>query len=168
MAATRTATPIDYAIDQDGGLATTARSESVVAWIGYLAAGTILGIIFMKSEVLSWYRIQEMFRFQSIHMYGVIGVAVVTAALTRMAILRFGAQSLADQRIDVPAKVMTPRGTRYWLGGSVFGLGWALLGACPGPIFTLIGAGYTVFLVPLAAAVGGTYLYALLKDRLPH
>jgi hypothetical protein len=113
MAATRTATPIDYAIDQDGGLATTARSESVVAWIGYLAAGTILGIIFMKSEVLSWYRIQEMFRFQSIHMYGVIGVAVVTAALTRMAILRFGAQSLAGQRIDVPAKVMTPRGTRY-------------------------------------------------------
>lgn len=136
------------------------------AW--FVAAGMVLGILFLKSEVLSWYRIQEMFRFQSFHMYGVIGVAVTVAAVTRALLLRVGARALGGERIDTAPKNWTPFGTRYALGGFVFGLGWALLGACPGPIFTLIGAGHTVYIVGLAAAIGGTYLYGVVQHRLPH
>src|SRR5690606_5015768 len=107
--------------------------------------GTALGVLFMQSEVASWYRIQEMFRFQSIHMYGVIAVAVTVAAISRAVLLRFGARSLDGTRIETIPKTLTPYGARYVLGGAVFGLGWALLGACPGPLFTLIGAGHTVY-----------------------
>lgn len=150
---------------------TSARHPTVpgaLAWFGYLATGTVLGIAFMQAEVLSWYRIQEMFRFQSFHMYGVIGVAVTVAAVTRALLLRVGARALGGERIDTAPKNWTPFGTRYALGGFVFGLGWALLGACPGPIFTLIGAGHTVYIVGLAAAIGGTYLYGVVQHRLPH
>lgn len=158
----------DYTTDQDGASVPSRTPVGRAAWIGYLVAGTFLGIVFVMSEVLSWYRIQEMFRFQSFHMYGVIGVAVAVASLTQAWLLRSNVRTLAGAVIDVPAKLRTPANARYWLGGFVFGLGWALLGACPGPIFTLIGAGHTVYVVPLVASIAGTYLYAVIREWLPH
>lgn len=139
-----------------------------MVWLGYFATGMALGIVFVKAEVLTWYRMQEMFRFQSFHMFGIIGVAVAVAALTQWLIRRSGIVALTGAPAVLPRKEATPTGSRYWMGGAVFGLGWALLGACPGPIFTLIGAGHTIYVVPLLAALAGTYLYASVQDHLPH
>ncbi len=133
----------------------------------YLVLGVIFGIVLTKSEVISWFRIQEMFRFQAFHMYGIIGSAVVTAALSLQLIRRLGLRSLSGAPIVVPPKVMG-HGTRYWLGGTLFGLGWALVGACPGPLFALIGNGVSVALAVLASAVAGTWVYGALRPRLPH
>jgi len=160
---------VDPGADQDGaGPAPEAGTPSSIAWAGYLLAGLVLGIVFAKAEVMTWYRMQEMFRFQSFHMYGIIGTAVAVAALGQMLLVRVRARALTGEVITVSPKVATPFGVRYWAGGTVFGMGWALLGACPGPIFTLIGAGHLVYVVPLASAVAGTYLYGLLLRRLPH
>jgi uncharacterized membrane protein YedE/YeeE len=134
----------------------------------YLVAGTLLGIIFVKSEVLSWFRIQEMFRFQSIHMYGVIGSALIVAGIGVQVVKRLGLRALDGQPIVIPSKVMTPSGTRYWMGGAVFGLGWGLLGACPGPLFALLGAGVTSIGVAILSALAGTWTYGALRSRLPH
>ena len=150
------------------GPAARRESDGWLATLGYLAAGTMLGIVFMKAEVLSWYRIQEMFRFQSFHMFGVIGVAVAVATLGRWLLARLGARTLAGQAIDLTTPAPVRPSARHALGGLVFGLGWALLGACPGPIFTLIGAGHSVYIVALLSAIAGTWLYALLQPRLPH
>lgn len=139
-----------------------------MAWIGYFLTGVGLGVLFVKAEVLTWYRMQEMFRFQDIHMFGIIGTAVVVAALSQWLIQRAGITTLDGRPICVDPKISTPTGSRYWLGGLVFGLGWALLGACPGPIFTLIGAGHSIYFVPLLAALAGTYAYAALRQHLPH
>jgi uncharacterized membrane protein YedE/YeeE len=139
-----------------------------IAVLVYLGTGALLGVVFVKSELASWYRIQEMFRFQSFHLYGVIASAFAVASLSLLAIRRLGLRTLGGEEVRMPPKERTPRLVRYWLGGAVFGLGWALLGACPGPVFALIGAGYGVFVVPLAAAVAGTWLYGLLQRRLPH
>jgi len=159
----------DPRADQDGAGAEPQEGRaSSIAWAGYLLAGMVLGIVFAKSEVMTWYRMQEMFRFQSFHMYGIIGTAVAVAGLAQMLLVRTRARALTGDVIAVSPKVLTPLGIRYWAGGTVFGMGWALLGACPGPIFTLIGAGHLVYLVPLAAAVAGTYLYGVLQTRLPH
>ena len=134
----------------------------------YVSVGVLLGVVFVKSEVLSWYRIQEMFRFQSAHMYLVIASAVAVATLS-MQLLRWrGLRTLDGQAIAIQPKKMTPRGARYWLGGTLFGLGWGLLGACPGPIFALIGAGVTSMSVALLSALAGTWLYGALQTRLPH
>lgn len=162
-----TTTPSDLT-DDDLVQTASAAAPGLLAWLGYLGAGTGLGVLFMQSEVASWYRIQEMFRFQSIHMYGVIAVAVTVAAIGRAVLLRLGARSLDGARIETTPKTWTPYGARYLLGGAVFGLGWALLGACPGPIFTLIGAGHTVYVVALVSAAGGTYLYGAVRQYLPH
>ena len=134
----------------------------------YVSVGVLLGVVFVKSEVLSWYRIQEMFRFQSAHMYLVISSALVVAAVSVQLLRWLGARALDGQVITTSAKAMTPRGARYWLGGTVFGLGWSLLGACPGPIFALIGAGVTSMSVALLSALAGTWLYGALHSRLPH
>ena len=123
----------------------------------YFALGVLFGIVLTKSEVISWFRIQEMFRFQAFHMYGIIGSAVVVAAVSLQLIKRLGARSLDGQVIVVPPKAMG-RGTRYWLGGSLFGLGWALVGACPGPLFALIGSGVGVMAVTLVSALLGTWV----------
>lgn len=133
----------------------------------YLLIGTFFGIILIKSEVVSWFRIQEMFRFDSFHMYGIIGSAVVVAGISVQLIKRIGVRTLRGEAIVMPPKVWG-KGVRYWLGGTIFGLGWALLGACPGPIFALIGGGITVMLVALSSALAGTYAYAYLRPRLPH
>ncbi|MDZ7801283.1 MAG: YeeE/YedE family protein [Trueperaceae bacterium] len=143
-----------------------AAATSAVTLLPYLAAGTAFGFVAIRSEIASWYRIQEMFRFQSFHMYGVIGAAVLVAALSVWAMRRFGARARDGQPIHLPDKDRT--WPRYALGGTAFGLGWALVGACPGPILALIGAGLPAFLVVLVGAVAGTWTYGVLKDRLPH
>ena len=133
----------------------------------YLVLGAAFGIVLVKSEVVSWFRIQEMFRFEAFYMYGVIGGAVITAALSLQLIKRSKMRSLSGDRIVVPPKVLGS-GTRYWLGGTIFGLGWGIIGACPGPIFALIGSGLSVMVVALGAAIAGTWAYGALRPRLPH
>ena len=133
----------------------------------YVLLGVAFGIVLTKSEVISWFRIQEMFRFQAFHMYGIIGSAVVTAALSLQLIKRLKLRSRDGSLIVVPPKALGT-GTRYWLGGTLFGLGWAIVGACPGPLFALIGGGLTVMLATLASALAGTWAYGALRPRLPH
>ncbi len=133
----------------------------------YLALGTLFGLVLTKAQVVSWFRIQEMFRFQAFHMFGVLGSAVLTAGLSLQLIRRFGARAMDGSAISIPPKSMG-RGVRYWLGGSLFGLGWALVGACPGPLLAVLGSGTTVFLVPIMSALAGTWLYGHLRPRLPH
>ncbi len=135
--------------------------------IPYLLIGIYLGIVFTKSEVISWYRIQEMFRFQAFHMYGIIGSAVVVAAISIQIIKKWRVRALGGSEIVIPPKEMGS-GTRYWAGGTVFGLGWAFAGACPGPLFALVGNGVTVMLVTIVAAVAGTFAYGVVRPRLPH
>ncbi len=141
------------------------------AMLAYFAAGVLLGVLFMRSEVASWFRIQEMFRFQSMHMYGVIGSAVVVAALSLLLIRRLQVRTLHGEPIELTPKMWGTgpvRGARYWLGGSMFGLGWALIGACPGPMFALIGSGLGVMAVGVLAAMAGTWTYGLVQRFLPH
>ena len=133
----------------------------------YFVLGIVFGAVLTKAEVISWFRIQEMFRFQAFHMYGIIGSAVVVAGVSLQLIKRLGVRALDGQPIVIVPKVMG-RGTRYWLGGTLFGLGWALVGACPGPLFALVGAGVGVMIVPLLSAVAGTWCYGALRSRLPH
>ena len=133
----------------------------------YLVLGALFGVVLTKSEVVSWFRIQEMFRFQAFHMYGIIGSAVIVAALGLQLIRRLGVHSLDGEPIVVAPKVMG-RGTRYWLGGTIFGLGWGLVGACPGPLFALLGNGIGVIAVALLSAIAGTWSYGALRPRLPH
>lgn len=133
--------------------------------IKYLLLGMAFGIILVKSEVISWFRIQEMFRLQSFHMYGVIGSAVITGMLGVLLIKRFRLRTIAGEEIVIPKKVFT-KGNIF--GGLIFGLGWAITGACPGPLFAQIGSGFTVVIVTLLSAVFGTWVYGLLKEKLPH
>ena len=132
----------------------------------YLAIGAYFGFVLVKAEVLSWYRIQEMFRFHSFHMYGVIGTAVVVAALSIWLVRRYRLRTLAGEPIGF--QVFDALWMRYVFGGITFGLGWALTGACPGPIAALIGAGLTGFTVVLIAAVLGTWTYGRVRSGLPH
>jgi uncharacterized membrane protein YedE/YeeE len=131
----------------------------------YIIAGILFGIILTKSEAVSWYRIQEMFRFQSIFMYGIIGTAVISGIVLVAIIKKFRLKDMEGQPIKFAVKDY--RWKKYLIGGSIFGMGWALTGACPGPIFILLGQGYTVMLVSIAGALAGTYLYGLMHDRLP-
>jgi uncharacterized membrane protein YedE/YeeE len=133
----------------------------------YGAVGVALGFVIVKTEVASWYRIQEMFRFQSFHMYGVLGSAMLTALISLEILKRTGARALTGDPIAVPPKQFGS-GRRYWIGGILFGIGWALTGACPGPLFTLIGSGATVFVAVAVAALCGTWTYGLIRPRLPH
>lgn len=135
-------------------------------WIKFALIGVLFGIVMTKSEVISWYRIQEMFRFQSFHMYGVIGSALAVGIVITQWIKRQQIRNQDGEPIVFKDKALTP--WRYLLGGTVFGLGWALSGACPGPMYTLIGAGFPIFVIVLLSAVLGTYAYGVLRDRLPH
>lgn len=131
----------------------------------YLIAGALFGIVLVKTEVISWFRIQEMFRFQAFHMYGVIGSAVVVGMISVWLIKRFELRSVDGEPIVIPKKEFT-WGNVY--GGLIFGLGWAITGACPGPLFALIGSGLPVIAVTLLSAVAGTWVYGLVRDHLPH
>jgi len=133
--------------------------------IKYLIVGILFGITFVKAEIISWFRIQEMFRFQSFHMYGVIGTAVITGIISVFLIKKLKIKSLNGEVIHIPNKTFSKG---QIIGGLIFGFGWALTGACPGPLFAQVGAGYAVVLVALLSAVAGTWVYGLLKEKLPH
>lgn len=133
----------------------------------FFALGALFGIVLTKGEVISWFRIQEMFRFDAFHMYGIIGSAITTAAAGLWLLRRFHARTLAGDGIVVPPKVWG-RGYRYWVGGSLFGFGWAFTGACPGPLFALVGAGVGPMIVAVLSAVAGTWVYGALRPSLPH
>jgi uncharacterized protein len=140
---------------------------AIVALRTYVLVGVVFGVILVKSEVVSWYRIQEMFRFHSFHMFGMIGSAFVTAAIGLQLLKRARIRTLSGENIFVPAKQLG-RGYRYWIGGFTFGTGWALTGTCPGPLFALLGTGVSVVIVMLVSAVLGTWTYGALRGRLPH
>jgi hypothetical protein len=131
----------------------------------YSAMGLLFGIILVKSEVMSWFRIQEMFRLQSFHMYGVIGSAVVTGFISIAIIKRFRLKTIYGEPIHFPNKRFS-KGQVY--GGLLFGLGWAITGACPGPLFAQIGTGLTVVVITLLSAIAGTWVYGRLRENLPH
>ena len=135
-------------------------------FLKFLLVGLIFGIVLTKSEAVSWYRIYEMFHFQSFHMFGIIGTAVVTGVIGVQVIKRNKLKDVAGQPINMPNKEKGYK--NYLIGGIVFGLGWGLVGTCPGPLFILIGAGFWGVGIVLVGALLGTYLYGLLKNRLPH
>lgn len=130
----------------------------------YLIIGVVFGIVFVKAEIISWFRIQEMFRLQSFHMYGVIGSAVVTGMISVQLIKRLNIKTIHGETINIPDKVFKKGQV---IGGFIFGLGWAITGACPGPLFAQIGSGYTVILVTLVSALAGTWVYGKYADKLP-
>ncbi len=142
-------------------------SGAIVGVGSYLLVGVVFGAILVKSEVVSWYRIQEMFRMQSFHMYGIIGSAFATAAIGVQLLKRLGIRTVSGEAIVVPPKQLG-RGYRYWIGGFIFGTGWALTGTCPGPLFALLGTGASVLIVVLVAALLGTWVYGGFRGRLPH
>lgn len=132
----------------------------------YIVVGFVFGIVLTKSEAVSWYRIYEMFRFESFHMFGIIMVAIATGVIGIQFIKRTNSKDINGETIVIPDK--EKGSVRYWIGGLFFGLGWGLVGSCPGPIFILIGAGFFPVILILAGALVGTFLYGVLKDRLPH
>tara|TARA_B110000967_G_scaffold59145_1_gene60643 strand:- start:5314 stop:5730 length:417 start_codon:yes stop_codon:yes gene_type:complete len=134
--------------------------------LSYLSIGIFFGITLFKSEAASWFRIYEMFRFESFHMYGIIGAALCLGILITQAIKRFDINSFYGEKIEFKPKEKSVK--RYLYGGILFGLGWALAGACPGPMFVLLGAGFYPIAIVIAAALLGTFLYGVLEEKLPH
>ena len=143
-------------------------TELVHPWwynLKYGAVGIVFGIVFVKAEVISWFRIQEMFRLQSFHMYGVIGTAVVVGMISVWLIKKFNIKTIHGETIHFHKKSFN-KGQIY--GGLIFGLGWAMTGACPGPLFAQIGTGILVVSVVLLSAIGGTWVYGYFREKLPH
>jgi len=134
--------------------------------IKYIIPGILFGIVMTKSEAVSWFRIQEMFRFESFHMYGIIGTAVILATIMVAIMKKVKPTSVEGSAISFNPKKMSI--SRYLLGGIIFGLGWAMTGACPGPMFTLVGHGVWPILLVIASAIAGTYTYGVLRSKLPH
>jgi len=139
--------------------------KPLISNIKYIFAGLIFGIFLVKSEVVSWFRIQEMFQLKSFHMYGVIGSAVVVGIISVFLIKKFKVKSIEGEEIKLESKKFN-KGQIY--GGLTFGLGWAITGACPGPLFTQIGTGASVIIVTLLSAIAGTWVYGKFRDKLPH
>lgn len=131
----------------------------------YLVVGILFGIVFVKAEVISWFRIQEMFRLQSFHMFGIIGSAVAVGMLSVFLIKKFGIKTIYGEPIVIHSKEFN-KGQIY--GGLLFGFGWAITGACPGPLFAQIGTGATAILITLLSAIAGTWVYGYFRDKLPH
>ncbi|MCW3465528.1 DUF6691 family protein [Chitinophaga nivalis] len=131
----------------------------------YIIAGIFFGIILVKSQVLSWFRIQEMFQLTSFHMYGVIGTAVIIGIISVQLIKRFDIKTIKGAPIVIPDKTFHKGNI---IGGLIFGIGWAITGACPGPLFAQIGAGFTAVVITLLSAIAGTWVYGALKNKLPH
>jgi uncharacterized membrane protein YedE/YeeE len=142
-----------------------AEKRTIGSLFKYLVLGIGFGIVLVKAEVISWFRIQEMFRFESFHMYGVIGTAVVVGLISVQIIKRFKIKSISGETIKLDEK---PFSKGQIFGGLLFGFGWALTGACPGPIYAQIGTGATVFIITLLSAIAGTWVYGLLRKKLPH
>jgi uncharacterized membrane protein YedE/YeeE len=141
------------------------KKEPNSSFIKYLFLGMLFGFILVKAEVISWFRIQEMFRLQSFHMYGVIGSAVVTGMISILIIKKFNIKTISGEEIHI-----TPRhfDKGQIFGGLLFGIGWALTGACPGPLYAQIGCGFLTVIITLFSAVIGTWMYGRLRHRLPH
>ncbi len=135
-------------------------------YLKFLLTGVVFGIVMAKAEIISWYRIYEMFRFESFHMYGIIGSAVILGALAVQIIKRTQLKDIEGAQITFNPKNRSI--IRYLVGGTIFGLGWALAGACPGPMFVLVGYGYLSLLIVIVGAVLGTFIYGLLRNKLPH
>ncbi len=131
----------------------------------YILVGITFGIVFVKAEIISWFRIQEMFRFQSFHMYGVIGSAVVIGVISVWLIKKFKVRTIYGEEVIFHPKTFNKGQV---IGGLLFGVGWAITGACPGPLFALIGSGASVIIVTLLSAIAGTWVYGYFRDRLPH
>lgn len=131
----------------------------------YLVVGLLFGIVFVKGEIISWFRIQEMFRLQSFFMFGVIGTAVIVAMISIQIIKRLKLKSVGGETITIEPKEFN-KGTI--IGGLIFGLGWAITGACPGPLYAQIGSGFIVVIITLVSAIAGTWIYGLLREKLPH
>ena len=135
-------------------------------YIKFLLVGIVFGIVLVKSEAVSWYRIYEMFKFESFHMYGIIGTAVITGIILLLIAKKLQIKNTDGKVMNVPPK---QRGlSRYLIAGTLFGLGWALSGACPGPMYILVGTGTFSMLIVILAAIVGTYVYGIIKDKLPH
>jgi uncharacterized membrane protein YedE/YeeE len=135
--------------------------------IAYFLLGCAFGAVLMEAEVISWFRIQEMFRFDAFHMYGIIGSAVVVAGLSLLVIKKLQLRTVEGKPLGLPPKAVGS-GVRYIAGGTIFGLGWALTGACPGPLAALVVGGVPVMIVALASALLGTWVYGFLRPYLPH
>ncbi|MCA0153637.1 DUF6691 family protein [Winogradskyella vincentii] len=135
-------------------------------YLKFFLVGIFFGIVLVKSEAVSWYRIFEMFKFQSFHMYGIIGTAVVSGVIILLISKKSQLKTTEGTYLRVPQKDKGYK--RYIIGGSIFGLGWALCGACPGPMYILVGTGVFSMLIVIAAALLGTYAYGVFKDKLPH
>lgn len=138
---------------------------SFISNLKYLVVGAAFGFVFVKAEIVSWFRIQEMFRLQSFHMYGIIGTAVLVALISIQLIKRFNIKTIRGEKVEIGTKPYN-KGVIY--GGLIFGMGWALTGACPGPLFAQIGGGFSVIFVTLISGMIGTYTYGVFKDKLPH
>jgi len=133
----------------------------------YLAAGIYFGFVLVRAEVVSWFRIIEMFRFEAFHMYGVIISAIVVGIICLQVIKKLGLTDSEGKELALDPKSID-LWKSYLLGGIIFGLGWGLTGACPGPMFTLVGAGYTIILVPIASAIAGVWVYGKFKEKMIH
>ncbi|HEY0030884.1 MAG TPA: DUF6691 family protein [Bacteroidia bacterium] len=131
----------------------------------FLILGFLFGVILIKAEVISWFRIQEMFRFQAFQMYGIIGSAVVIGVISVFLIKKYNVKTIQGDVIKIESKKFS-MGNIF--GGLMFGLGWAMTGACPGPLFALVGSGLLIIAVVLLSAIFGTYVYGVMKDKLPH
>ncbi|MFD1602626.1 DUF6691 family protein [Flavobacterium artemisiae] len=147
------------------GINASQKKENAFANLKYLIVGIFFGIVFVKAEIISWFRIQEMFHLESFHMYGVIGCAVFVGLLSVQLIKKFNIKTLDGEKIEIQPKTFS-KGQIY--GGLMFGFGWAITGACPGPLFAQIGTGATVIIITLLSAIAGTWFYGLIKDKLPH
>ena len=134
-------------------------------YLKFLSVGIFFGILLVKSEAVSWFRIFEMFRFESFHMYGIIGVAVVLGVIMKMVMKKTGFKTVSGELAEFKPKA---KGVKNILGGTIFGLGWAMTGACPGPLYVLVGHGYWAILVVLVSAVLGALTYGMVRSKLPH
>lgn len=134
--------------------------------IVFLIVGIWFGIVMTKSEAISWFRIHEMFRFESIHMYGIIGVAVILGATAIFLLKKFKVKTLSGEPVSYTPMELNVK--RHLLSGTIFGLGWAIVGACPGPMYVLVGQGYWFIIVIMLSAILGTYTYGAVRDKLPH
>jgi uncharacterized membrane protein YedE/YeeE len=134
--------------------------------VKFVGLGIFFGIVMTKAEVISWYRIQEMFLFDNFHMYGVIGTAVVLGLISVQLMKKYKAKDINGHEIKFEPKAFSV--ARYLFGGTIFGFGWAMTGACPGPMYTLVGHGYWAMLIVIAAALFGTFIYGMVKSKLPH
>ena len=160
-------TNMDFEVRSLDSMCINEEEVKTPSWhnLKYLVFGMLFGIILIKSEVVSWFRIQEMFRLQSFHMYGVIGSAVAVGVISVFLIKKFNIKTIHGEEIHFPEK---PFNKGILIGGLLFGFGWAMTGACPGPLYAQLGYGSTVTLVTIFMAILGTWVYGLFRNKLPH